>query len=245
VVVLAGALGCAARTVGGESDRDAAVGGGTTPVGGLTGSGGTGGSTHGSSTPGGGTAGGGMPGGGIAATSGASGTGNYPPDSCFEQYTSCSAGVTIPFVTLPDGLLSVCRDDNCFDQSVSGGQIAESGGAEQVRLYEGDLLASWHAGRFGLSAPVGCSGNVGNSVLFKSPAGSVIVLFSGQIPMVTSYGKCNNSATGSVELTEPVDIAALVLAHEAGGQSGSEGGAAGAAGSGAGGQPEGGAAGTF
>ena len=219
--LFAGVVGCSSRTTTGESGKpnpDAGTGGmaGNAPVGGA----------GGGNLPGGGSAGGGvvMPSGGT--------TGGV---DCFAD---CSALVTIPIVSLPDGTLTTCVYTLCNTQLVTGGQVAvplitsTSGRAGSVKLVDGELRASWTAGpALGSSAPSGCFGD--NSVAFKSPGGTVVSLFSGMIPTVVTSDPCLTHVRGSVVVPKPIDIAAEVQAHE--------GGAGGAGGTG--GEPAGGAGG--
>jgi hypothetical protein len=177
-------------------------------------------------------------GGGMAGSGGdvsRAGTSAYTPGTtggCVEQNTGCTATVTIPFLSLPDGTLSSCIDDHCVEQIVASGRVAESFENGRVQVIDGKIRATWSASRLGLSEPIGCTGTTGNRVSFESLGGSEVTLFSGHIPMVTSYGRCTNLAEGSVTLAEAVDIAALVRAREADGGSGGTGGTGGATGTG-------------
>lgn len=186
------------------------------------------------------SSGGGMPGtgGGIAGSGGEvsrAGTPAYTPGTtggCVEQNTGCIAAVTIPFVSLPDGTLGACIDDHCVEQSVASGHVSASSASGPVEVIDGKIRATWRASRLGLWEPTGCTGTTGNRVTFRSLGGTDVALFSGGIPMVTSYGSCTNVAKGSVTLAEAVDIAALLAAREADGSSGGMGGAASTGGAG-------------
>ena len=240
-VVLASALGCGSRSTGGDSDKsnqDAGSGGtsggnapgsgagaqgkvpasesagGGKPVGaaGMPGGGTPGGGTPGGGTPGGGTPGGGTPGGGTAAV------------VCPEPAVTCRASVTIPIVSLPDGSLTTCAGAGCVEQAVADGKIASVAIGMQagpifgrVELVDDNLRASWSEAHFGYFFPPGCVAETGNSLSFKSPAGSIVPLFSGNIPLVVSNQACSHDALGSVVLAQQaVDIAALVQELEGG-----------------------------
>jgi hypothetical protein len=252
-VVLASALGCGSRSTGGDSDKsnqDAANGG---TLGDNAPGGGAGGQ---SKVPAGGSAGGGnpagaggMPGGGATVGGTAAGgtavggtaAGVTAAGGCPETTVTCTASVTIPIVSLPDGSLTTCIGADCVEQAVADGKIASVAIGMQtgsivghVELVDDNLRASWSEAHFGYLFPPSCVAETGNSLSFKSPAGTVVPLFSGQIPLVVSYRACSHEALGSVVLAQqPVDIAALVQALE--------GGAGG--GAGAGNEPGGGAGG--
>jgi len=149
--------------------------------------------------------------------------GGAGPTACMEMTVTCMAFVTIPIVSLPDGALITCAGTSCLEQAVVGGHIASG----PVELVDGELRATWRASGFGFLTP-SCVDPAGNSLSFRSPGGAVVVLFSGNIPLVVSDKPCRRESEGGVVLTQqPVDIAALVQAAEEAG-AGGEGGGGGA-----------------
>jgi hypothetical protein len=235
-VVVAGAMGCSSRTTGGQSNEpnQGAGHGGTsnrTPLGGGTAGSGKvagGGVAGGGSLTSGGAAGvgatsaGGTAAGGTAAGGGAANRGGSADVDCLETHFSCHASVTIPILSLPDGTLTACVGTACLEQAVAGGQVA--GGS--VELIGGDKLhASWNESQSGPFVPATCFDSADESVSFKSPHGTVVPLFSGQIPLVLlNMPGCMLVREGTVVLQQPIDIAALVQAAEEGGAGGDGGG---------------------
>ncbi|MES1183820.1 MAG: hypothetical protein ABUL60_08385 [Myxococcales bacterium] len=219
--VLASALGCGSRSTGGDSDKSnqAAGSGGTLGV--SAPSGGAGGRAN--ETAGGGSpAAGGRVGVGAGGTTGGGGmaVGGAGPTGCMEMTVTCTAFVTIPIVSLPDGTLITCAGTSCLEQAVVGGHIASG----RVELVDGELRATWRESGFGFLTP-SCVDPAGNSFSFRSSGGAVVVLFSGNIPLVVSDKPCRRESEGGVVLTQqPVDIAALVQAAEEGGAGGEGGG---------------------
>jgi hypothetical protein len=124
-------------------------------------------------------------------------------------------------------------------QGVRDDSDLELAGRYPDHVVNGELRATWSVGGFGSFTP-SCVDPAGNSLSFRSPNGTVVVLFSGNIPLVVTDKPCSRDSEGGVvRQQQPVDIAALVQAAAEGGA----GGAGGEAGAGAGNEPVGGSGG--
>jgi hypothetical protein len=235
-VVLASALACGSRSTRGDSDKsnqnganggtlggpapNAGAGGqGKVPAGGPAVDGdlaGAAGDVAAGGVAAGGVAAGGVAAGGVAA--GGVAAGGVSSSGCMEMVVTCTAFVTIPISSLPDGTLVTCAGAGCLEQAVTDGHIASG----RVELVDSALRATWSVSGFGFLTP-SCVDPAGNSLSFRSPGGAVVVLFSGDIPLVVSQKPCLRESKGGVVLQQPaVDIAALAQALESG--AGGEGG---------------------
>lgn len=221
VALLVGAVACGSTTTRGETDE---------PAQGLAGSNsgsGTGGSSGAAVESFGGTPA--LPAVTVAGSSGSLTlvAGSSGSTSFVDYYSTCAATLTIPIVTLPDGKVTACKDDECAGQAVANEQVAIG----RVRFVDGKLEATWEGSNLGSIIPWACQATTGFSMTFTSSSGTVVSLFKGPIPLV-SNDSLNIIALGHVVVETPVDIAALVKAQELGlggaGGMGGEGGEGGA-----------------